>query len=135
VTKDEWENRTILQGNDVHRFFNALRAGELDGLIGQLDREVAERKHIVALRQAKNEIDRLIVNVDKLVADHERSGFSDGVGNKAIELHAKLRHAIKNDPDNDRLYESMDRLLQGVFGLANMEPYREYYAKQTKESA
>lgn len=97
---------------NLNELAEAIENGELDDALASLESIVAKRQYAVRLRDAGDDLDRIVAEIDRVSAlpSHERN-------QAGLQLHSKLRQAKKDFPDDPRVKAAAEALLDKVFGV------------------
>jgi hypothetical protein len=114
----------------IKEFLTALRYGELDSLVPEIELIVLDRQHAIELRRAQDDLARMQADVNRFV----KAPRDEQTMQSSYALFTKLRRWIKAEPENDALYGMIDRLAREVFGLHDFN-YRDHLAEKATDGA
>lgn len=96
----------------ITEFLTALRDGELDGLVGEIEILAHDRRYEIDKRRATDELDLLNVEIDRF-GHWDKHDYQ-----KAMVLYNRLMHwKRQHGTDDPRLKPVVQKLLTNCFAL------------------
>lgn len=96
----------------ITEFLTALRDGEVDGIVPELENLVHARRYEIDKARANDELDMIGVEIDQ-IANSDRSDYRESMALYNRLMHWKREHG-KDDP---RLRSVVEKLLKTCFSL------------------